>query len=302
MYKGRSYHRRRFSEDELILMFRSLTASGVIFCAGLALLGPPFFLLDQARGQTAFKADYVISFARITVGNATVRADISSNAYAISASGRAGGAMRLLANGDGDLTSRGSVTGNRFLPSTFMLKINSADDPLDVNMVIEDGNVTELTVLPPSNDGVPITDADRKGISDPLSAVFVPVGDTGDGLNRETCQRTLRVFDGRQRYDLQLDFKRLDKVRANAYSGPVIVCSLSYRPIAGHRASAPLVKYLSESREIKIALAPLAGTRLFAPFRLVVANLLANLVVQANRFDLSVKTTPAPLNSSPNPP
>jgi len=73
-----------------------------------------------------------------------------------------------------------------------------------VNMMVEDGNVTELTVLPPSSDRVPITDGDRKGISDPLSAVFVPTGDTGDGLNKETCQRTLPIFDGRQRYDLQV--------------------------------------------------------------------------------------------------
>jgi len=227
MYKERSYHRRRSSEDDLML--RSLTAPGLILCAGLALVGPSFLRLNQAGAQTTFKADYVISFARITVGNAVVRADVSSNVYAISASGRTGGAMRLLVNGDGNLTSRGAVTGNRLLLSTFMLKINSSEDPLDVNMMVEDGNVTELTVLPPSSDRVPITDGDRKGISDPLSAVFVPTGDTGDGLNKETCQRTLPIFDGRQRYDLQLEFKRLDKVTANnGYSGPVIVCSLSY--------------------------------------------------------------------------
>jgi hypothetical protein len=38
MCKERLYNRRRFSEDELILMFRSLIAPGVILCAGLALL------------------------------------------------------------------------------------------------------------------------------------------------------------------------------------------------------------------------------------------------------------------------
>jgi hypothetical protein len=276
----------------------------VFLCAGLALLGPPFLLLERAYAQTTFKADYVISFARIRVGSAIVRADIGSNAYAISASGHAGGAIRLLVDGDGSLISRGSVVGNRLLPSTFMLKINSANDPLDVNMAIEDGNVTELTVLPPNSpNSVPITDADRKKISDPLTALFVPADETGDGLNRETCQRTLPIFDGRQRYDLELDFKRLDKVTVNnGYSGPVVVCSLSYRPIAGHRVSAPLVKFLSESREIEIALAPLAGTRLLAPYRLVVANLLANLVFQANRFETNIATTPDPAKSKSNSP
>jgi hypothetical protein len=82
----------------------------------------------------------------------------------------------------------------------------------------------------------------------------------------------------------------------------VIVCSLSFRPIAGHRVSAPLVKYLSESRQIEIAFAPLAGTHLLAPYRLVVANLLANLVVQANRFETSIETAPAPPKSNSNSP
>jgi hypothetical protein len=69
------------------------------------------------------------------------------------------------------------------------------------------------------------------------------------------------------------------------YAGPVVVCSVSYEPIAGHRASTALVKYLSEGREMEIALAPVAGTRLLAPFRLSVVSMLANLVVEANRFE-----------------
>ena len=36
---------------------------------------------------TAFKADYVISLARIPVGNAIVRPDIDSHTFAVSASG-----------------------------------------------------------------------------------------------------------------------------------------------------------------------------------------------------------------------
>jgi hypothetical protein len=79
----------------------------------------------------------------------------------------------------------------------------------------------------------------------------------------------------------------------------VVVCSLSYRPIAGHRVSTPFIKYLSESRETEIAFAPVAGTRLLAPFRLVVANLLANLSVQANRFEATMQ---ASSNSNPSGP
>jgi hypothetical protein len=73
----------------------------------------------------------------------------------------------------------------------------------------------------------------------------------------------------------------MDKVTTEkGYAGPVVVCSISYEPIAGHRASNPLVKYLSEGREMEMALAPITGTRLLAPFRLSVVSMLANVVMR----------------------
>ena len=69
-------------------------------------------------------------------------------------------------------------------------------------------------------------------------------------------------------------FKRMDRVTAEkGYAGPVVVCSVSYEPIAGHRSSTQLIKYLSEGREIEIALASVAGTRLLAPFRVLIVSM-----------------------------
>jgi Protein of unknown function (DUF3108) len=112
----------------------------------------------------------------------------------------------------------------------------------------------------------------------------------GEGLARDACRHTLPIFDGQQRYDLKLAFKRMDKVTAEkGYAGPVVVCSVSYEPIAGHRPSTPLIKYLSEGREMEMALAPVAGTRLLAPFRMLVESALANLVIEANQFEVTAQ-------------
>jgi hypothetical protein len=46
-----------------------------------------------------------------------------------------------------------------------------------------------------------------------------------------------------------------------------------------------MIKYLG-GRAIDIAFAPVAGTGMLAPFRVTVANMLGNLVVQANRFEV----------------
>jgi len=145
---------------------------------------------------------------------------------------------------------------------------------------------------------VPVTNSNRQGIVDPLTALLFSAAAAGEGMSQEAC-RTLPIFDGHQRYDLKLAFKRMDKVTAEkGYAGPVVVCSVSYEPIAGHRANIPLIKYLSEGREMEIALAPIAGTRLVAPFRLSVVSMLANLMIEANRFETIM--APAPAGTPPN--
>ena len=92
----------------------------------------------------------------------------------------------------------------------------------------------------------------------------------------------------------------MDKVTADkGYAGPVVVCSLRYEPIVGHIASNALVKYLSEGREMEIVLAPVAGTRLLAPFRLSVVSMLANLVIEANRFEATARPSDASTDANP---
>ena len=83
----------------------------------------------------------------------------------------------------------------------------------------------------------------------------------------------------------------MDKVAAEkGYAGPVVVCSLRYEPIAGHSASNTLVKYVSEGREMELALAPIAGTHWLAPIRFSIASTIANLVIEASRFEINVRT------------
>jgi hypothetical protein len=202
-------------------------------------------------------------------------------------------------HGEASFTTRGTIKDGHPEPTNFTSKTVSNSETFDVTMVLDEGSVKELVGASPSLDRVPVTAANRRGIVDPLTAVLFSSGGAGEMLSQETCRRTLPIFDGHQRYDLKLAFKRMDKVTAEkGYAGPIVVCSVNYEPIAGHRANIPLVKYLSEGREMEIALAPIAGTRLLAPFRLSVVSTLANLVIEANRFETIM--TPAPEGTPPN--
>jgi hypothetical protein len=246
-----------------------------------------------ARAQGKLEARYGITFARIAVGEATFTAALNEADYAVDLTGRAGGLARRLANGELYLSARGILDDGRPHSKNFTSKIISEGGSQNVNMTLEGGSVTGLTVAPAVPDGVPgLAEADRKAIVDPLTAMLVWTDPATGDLPQDACRRTVSIFDGRQRYDLRLTFKRMDKVSAEkGYAGPALVCAMTYQPLAGLGADNPLIKYLSEGREMELALAPWTGTRFLAPFGLTIGSTLANLVIWANHFAASA---PAP--------
>jgi hypothetical protein len=281
------------------MMFHRRALRTTILATGfaLALMAAP--LGEHACAEDNLNASYAVSFGRIRVGEITATFVLGDKEYAISARGRAGGLMKALVDGEGTFSTRGTITDRHPVPTKFTSKIVTNAETSDVTMVLHEGSVKELMAAPPpSSSRVPVTESNRQGIVDPLTAMLFSAATEGDGLSQQACRHTLPIFDGQQRYDLKLAYKRMDKVSTEkGYAGPVVVCSLLYEPIAGHNPSTTLVKYLSEGREMEIALAPVAATRLLVPFRMSVVSMLANLVIEANQFEA---TAPA-LDSAADP-
>jgi hypothetical protein len=265
---------------------RRAGAAAVYLAAALVTAAVP---QGRACAQGKLDADYSITFARLSVGSMTLSITYDSDDYSIAATIRAGGIMRALANGEASMTTRGTVKGDLPLPTSFSSKIVSGTASEEVRMLLEDGNVKELVVTPPESELTPATDAERQGIIDPLTALLVPTS-ASEPLAAQACQRTFRIFDGRHRHDLSLAFRRLDKASAQkGYAGPVVVCALTYRPIAGKRDLTPLEKYLSEGGEMEIALAALAGIALLAPVYFSATGTLASLIISATRFETAAQ-------------
>jgi hypothetical protein len=118
-----------------------------------------------------------------------------------------------------------------------------------------------------------------------MTASLMRVPGNGDPLAPPACQRTLAIFDGRMRYDLQLSFKRLDRVRSDqGYQGAAVVCGVRFAPIAGHVPDRAAIKYLVQLRDIEMWLAPIAGTRVMVPYRVSVPTPIGLGVMQATQF------------------
>ena len=255
-----------------------MLAGGVAFAAAVA----------SAHAQSKLEARYTASLAGIPLGTGSWVIDIASDQYTSVASGRTTGLVRVISDGSGSSGARGAIQGASLLPTTYASSTVSDRRSDDVRMTLRGGTVKDVSVeppTPPSPDRVPVTEAHRKGVSDPMSAAMMPVAGNGDVLTPDACKRKLAIFDGRQRADIDLVFKRMDRVHADkGYQGPVVVCTVLYTPIAGHRPERPAIKYLIETREMEMWLAPIAGTRLVVPFRFSVPTPFGLGVLQATYF------------------
>ena len=131
-----------------------------------------------------------------------------------------------------------------------------------------------------------------------MTAAIIRVPGNGDTFVPQACNRKLAIFDGRMRYDLQLAYKRLDRVKSEkGYQGTVVVCAVRFAPIAGHVPTRSVIKYLMELRETEMWLAPIAGTRLMVPYRVSLPTPVGEGVLQATQF-VTIAQSPRPTPTS----
>jgi len=246
----------------------------------------------NASAQGKLDARYAATLAGVPIGRGAWVIEIGEDQYTAAASGMTTGLLQVFANGHGSGASRGLVRGDNLVPITYASSINNDKRVEELRIVLSGGTVKEVTVDPPNvpnPDRVPLTDAHRRGVLDPMSAALLHVAGSGDPLSSEACRRTVPVFDGRMRFDLVLSFKRFENVQARGYQGPVAVCGVQFVPLAGYVPQRPAIKYLIAQRDMEIWLAPVAGTHVVVPFRLSIPTPFGTGVLEATQF-VSVAT------------
>jgi Protein of unknown function (DUF3108) len=252
--------------------------------AAFGLLG----LAGGASAQGRLDGRYTVTLAGVPIGRGAWVIDISDDQYTAAASGKTTGLLRIFASGEGSSAARGYVRNGNFIPSTYASSITADKKTEELRMSLAGGNVKDYTVdppTPPHPDRIPITDAHRRGVVDPMSGALTRVAGSGDPLSPDACNRTLAVFDGRLRYDLKLAYKRMDTVKADkGYQGPAVVCALYFVPIAGYIPERVAIKYLVAQRDMETWLVPIAGTRVLVPFRIAIPTPLGMGVVEATEF------------------
>jgi len=247
-----------------------------------------------AAAQSRLDAEYSVTLAGIPIGRGKWTVDVSEDQYSAAASGATTGLLKIFSSAKGTSVSHGTFAAGHPMPASYVATINYERRVDDVRIVLVGGNVKDYSVeppMPPIPDRIPVSDADRRGVLDPMTSVINRVGGSGDPVSPEACNRKVAVFDGRVRYDLNSEFKRMDVVKAQkGYEGPVAVCAVYFTPISGYVPDRAAIKFLVKLRDAEVWLAPISGTRIVVPFRFSLPTPLGTGVLQATQFVVAAQT------------
>ena len=255
----------------------------VVAAAALFLVAP-----QGAFAQSRLEAQYEATLAGIVVGKGAWTIEINDDQYTAAAQGGTTGLLKTFAKGSGTSLVQGRVVNGAPVPIGYSATTTTSKKTEAIHITLQNGNVREFGIDPEppvDPDRIPVTDAHKRGVFDPMTASLVRVPGNGDPVGPDACRNGASIFDGRMRYDLKLDFKRMEMVRADrGYYGPAVVCAIYFAPIAGFIPDRPVIKYLAGARNIEVTLAPIAATRILVPFRVVIPTPIGTAMLEATHF------------------
>jgi hypothetical protein len=253
-------------------------------CAGAWLALAPQAALAQGR----LDAQYEATLSGIPVGKGAWAIEIGDDTFTASAQGGTAGLLKAFSGGTGSGASQGRVINGALVANAYVATTTTQRKSETIRMVLANGGVKDFSIdpAPPVDpDRIVVTDAHRKSVLDPMTGSMLRVAGNGEVLSPESCRTGAGIFDGRMRYDLKLDYKRMETVKAErGYHGPALVCAVYFTPVAGYIPDRPVIKYLATERRIEIAFVPIAGTRVLVPFRMTIPTPFGLAMLEATSF------------------
>lgn len=230
-----------------------------------ALLAAMLMAAAPAHGaETSIR--YGVAIAGIPIGKARLGVNVQGGSYRLDLYAKAKGVSRLFTDLQGSGGASGAVVGDTLRPVSYAHRFVEDNEPDAVSIGFAGRRVAKVAIEPTPakrDDRVPMTGAHRKNVTDPLSALVI----RAEGpMTPNLCNRTLPIFDGRHRFDVVMRPIGLLQFKGsrNAYRGPVVACSIRYRPVAGHRAAKKQVAFMKDNRNMEIWYAPI-GDGLYVP-------------------------------------
>ena len=198
------------------LMSSARSVVAAMSTLGLCVLGTA--LSPAARAEPAgpwpaqVNAVYSITFNGFDIGTFEFNSAVNGQAYALTGDAKLSALLGAF-TWRGTTKTSGAIGRDQPRPAGYTFSYAGTGKTGSVQLGFAGDAVSNVSVLPlmppPQTPTVPLREPHLKGVLDPLSAVMA--------LSRATapnpCDRKLAIFDGKQRFDLLLSFKRQEHVR-----------------------------------------------------------------------------------------
>lgn len=248
--------------------------------------------LDQAAAigpdwPSEFTATYKLSFAGIEVGKYQFNAHFNNGTYDAASKGEVSvffGAFKWA----GNFSGKGGLEPSGLRPDAFEMSYKKKKKFVSVKIGFAGRVVSSVELVPnkaPSPDTVKLKPENLKNVFDPMSAMI----SVSDASPANACNRTIPVFDGKERYDLHFSFKGREPLTERHPSGQpreLIVCRVKYVPIAGHKPkdfTDPWIDY----NNIEFALRAVPKAGIYVPYRITIPSPVGSAVMTADTINIT---------------
>jgi hypothetical protein len=243
----------------------------LVTAALLALAAAP------SHAATTADASYVVNLGGNIIANAKFHFVDDGSAYSLSLDAKVSGVAQLVASGVAKVDSTGTVTGDGLRSNSFGLLTRSGGDEFTIRVQYQKAAVTAFVIDPPITnniDRIPIERKQLSGVNDFLAS-FIRKG----SLDRGLCAYKARIFTGVERFDLDFSYARDDVAtsKRTGYQGPVVLCNVKYKPIAGHYTTSEITNSLAQDDRILVWFAPLGDSGYAIPYRVLLTTSMGDL-------------------------
>jgi len=264
-------------------------------CLALSFVFALFFApsVASAAGERV-SAVYRISFNGLDLGQFVFQSSNRKKKYVLSGHAQISALLGAF-NWRSTTRSTGKITRVGYKPDHYAFNFKSNKKRGGVNMRFAGNSVTQVLSRPPvkkSRRRVPIQRSHLKGVLDPMSAILALTDSRNGkvaGVNPCT-KRNLRVFDGKQRFDLRLSFKRMERLSSRASRGSpniAFVCRIKYVPVSGHKMNSE-TKFMSKTNDIEIWLRPVPRANMFIPYYIGIPTMFGTASLTSNRVNIDL--------------
>jgi hypothetical protein len=200
-----------------------------------ASMTPAAVTAQPAGPSSTVQLVWQVYLGGFNLGNVGIKSSFTGNSYSAVSRLKTAGVVNSFYEAVIDANSVGTVDSGSIQPKKYASNTVNEKQSQKVDLTYTPAGIM-LDAQPAYNTTrFPVTEEQKRGTLDPLSGLVYSLSGVSHTAAKP-CGDTVKVFDGRRRYDIELKPAGTDNVKSDGgYSGPAQKCTIVYKQLAGFK-------------------------------------------------------------------